>query len=114
MAILATQANGTSEIYETIFEGRLGYINELSKMGASCVMRDAHQASITGPTPLFGTRITSFDLRAGATLIIAAIISRGESRLDQIEMIDRGYENIESKFNALGADIKRVKLKEIE
>jgi UDP-N-acetylglucosamine 1-carboxyvinyltransferase len=114
MAILATQANGTSEIYETIFEGRLGYINELSKMGASCVVRDAHQASITGPTPLFGTRITSFDLRAGATLIIAAIISQGESRLDQIEMIDRGYENIEAKFNLLGADIKRVKLKEIE
>jgi UDP-N-acetylglucosamine 1-carboxyvinyltransferase len=114
MSILATQANGTSEIYETIFEGRLGYINELSKMGASCVVRDAHQASITGPTPLFGARITSFDLRAGATLIIAAIISQGESRLDQIEMIDRGYENIEAKLKALGADIKRVKLKEIE
>lgn len=112
ISILATQAEGTSEIYETIFEGRLGYIAELSKMGASCVMRDAHQASITGPTPLFGTRITSFDLRAGATLIIAAIIAQGESRLDQIEIIDRGYENIEAKFNALGADIKRVKLKE--
>ncbi len=112
MSILATQSTGTSEIYETIFEGRLGYISELSKMGASCVMRDAHQASITGPTPLFGTRITSFDLRAGATLIIAAIIAQGESRLDQIEIIDRGYENIEQKFRALGAKIKRVKLKE--
>lgn len=113
IAVLATQADGTSEIYETIFEGRLGYIAELSKMGASAVMRDAHQASITGPTPLFGTRITSFDLRAGATLIIAAIIAQGESRLDQIEMIDRGYENIEEKFQNLGADIKRVRLKEI-
>jgi UDP-N-acetylglucosamine 1-carboxyvinyltransferase len=114
IAVLATQATGTSEIYETIFEGRLSYINELSKMGASCVVRDAHQASITGPTPLFGTRITSFDLRAGATLIIAALIAQGESRLDQIEVIDRGYENIEEKFRKLGADIKRVKLKEIE
>lgn len=113
MAILATQADGTTEIYETIFEGRLGYVSELSKMGASCVTRDAHQASITGPTPLTGTRITSFDLRAGATLIIAAIISQGESRLDQIEVIDRGYEKIEEKFRALGADIKRVKLKEV-
>lgn len=113
MAILATQCDGTSEIYETIFEGRLGYINELSKMGAGCIIRDAHQASITGPTPLFGTRITSFDLRAGATLIIAAIIAQGESRLDQIEVIDRGYENIEAKFQALGAKIKRVKLKEV-
>lgn len=114
MAILATQAGGSSEIYETIFEGRLGYINELSKMGASCTVRDAHQATITGPTPLFGARITSFDLRAGATLIIAALISQGESRLDQIEIIDRGYENIEKKFQSLGADIKRVKLQEIE
>jgi UDP-N-acetylglucosamine 1-carboxyvinyltransferase len=112
MAVLATQANGTSEIYETIFEGRLGYINELSKMGASCITRDAHQATITGPTPLFGTRITSFDLRAGATLIIAALIAQGESRLDQIEIIDRGYEDIEEKFRGIGADIRRVKLKE--
>lgn len=114
MAVLATQAKGTTEIYETIFEGRLGYISELSKMGGSCITRDVHQASITGPTPLTGTRITSFDLRAGATLIIAAIIARGTSRLDQIEIIDRGYENIEEKFRALGADIKRVRLKEIE
>lgn len=113
MAVLATQASGTSEIYETIFEGRLGYIAELSKMGASCIVRDAHQASITGPTPLFGTRITSFDLRAGATLIVAAIIAQGESRLDQIEIIDRGYENIEEKFRDLGANIKRVSLKEV-
>jgi UDP-N-acetylglucosamine 1-carboxyvinyltransferase len=110
MAVLGTQADGTSEIYETIFEGRLGYVNELSKMGASCVIRDAHQASITGPTPLVGTRITSFDLRAGATLIIAAIIAKGESRLDQIEIVDRVYENLEQKLTALGANIKRVKL----
>ncbi|MDD3480843.1 MAG: UDP-N-acetylglucosamine 1-carboxyvinyltransferase [Patescibacteria group bacterium] len=114
MAVLATQANGTSEIYETIFEGRLGYINELSKMGANCIARDAHQATITGPTPLYGTRITSFDLRAGATLVIAGVIATGESRLDQIEIIDRGYEKIEEKLKALGANIKRVKLKEIE
>jgi UDP-N-acetylglucosamine 1-carboxyvinyltransferase len=114
MAVLATQANGSTEIYETIFEGRLGYINELSKMGASCVVRDAHQATITGPTPLYGARITSFDLRAGATLIIAALLAQGESRLDQIEIIDRGYEKIEEKFKKLGANIKRVTLKEIE
>jgi len=114
MSILATQSDGSSEIYETIFEGRLGYISELSKMGASCVTRDAHQASITGPTPLFGARITSFDLRAGATLIIAALIAQGESRLDQIEIIDRGYENIEHKFKLLGANIRRVALREIE
>jgi UDP-N-acetylglucosamine 1-carboxyvinyltransferase len=114
MSVLATQGDGSSEIYETIFEGRLGYISELSKMGASCVTRDAHQATITGPTPLFGARITSFDLRAGATLIIAALIAQGESRLDQIEIIDRGYEDIEKKFKLLGANIRRVTLREIE
>lgn len=114
MAVLATQANGTTEVYETIFEGRLGYVNELSKMGASCIIRDAHHASITGPSPLYGTRITSFDLRAGATLIIAGLIAQGESRLDQIEVIDRGYEKIEEKLKQLGANIRRVKLQEIE
>jgi UDP-N-acetylglucosamine 1-carboxyvinyltransferase len=114
MAVLATQAEGTSAFHETIFEGRLGYLNELTKMGSDCKILDTHQATITGPTPLSGTRITSFDLRAGATLIIAAIIAKGESRLDQIEIIDRGYEEIEKKLNSIGAKIKRVRLKEIE
>lgn len=114
MAVLAAQAEGTSNFHETIFEGRLGYINELSKMGANCKVLDTHQAVITGPTPLTGTRITSFDLRAGATLIIAALIAKGESRLDQIEIIDRGYEEIEKKLNSIGAKIKRIRLKEIE
>lgn len=113
MAVLATQAEGTSEIYETIFEGRLGYIAELSKMGANATARDAHQVTITGSTPLTGTRITSFDLRAGATLIIAAIIAQGQSRIDQVEIIDRGYEDIEKRFKVLGAKIKRVRLKEV-
>lgn len=114
MGVLATQCRGTSNIHETIFEGRLGYIGELAKMGAQAKVQDLHHASITGPTTLTGTRITSFDLRAGATLIIAALIAEGESRLDQIEIIDRGYEKIEEKLTKLGAKIKRVRLKEIE
>jgi len=114
MAVLATQCVGESVIHETIFEGRLGYIPELSKMGARAQTTDVHHAIIKGPSKLIGTRITSFDLRAGATLIIAALIAKGESRIDQVEIIDRGYENIESKLNSLGANIKRVKLKEIE
>ncbi len=114
MAVLATQCQGASNIHETIFEGRLGYIGELAKMGAEARVQDLHHASITGPTALTGTRITSFDLRAGATLIIAALIAEGESRLDQIEIIDRGYERIEEKLGKLGAKIKRVQLKEIE
>jgi UDP-N-acetylglucosamine 1-carboxyvinyltransferase len=106
--VLLTQAEGTSEIYETLFEGRLNYINELNKMGANGVIRNSHQATITGPTPLFGTTITSLDLRAGATLIIAAIVAEGTSKIENIKLIDRGYEKIEEKFSALGAKIKRV------
>lgn len=106
--ILMTQAEGTSEIYETIFEGRLSYINELNKMGADGVIKNAHEATITGPTPLFGTTIESFDLRAGATLLIASFIAQGESIIENAEIIDRGYEKIDERLNALGAKIKRI------
>lgn len=110
MAVLLTQAEGTSEIHETMYEGRLNYIKELCKMGAEAVIRDSHHALITGPTPLFGTKISSFDLRAGATLIIASLIAEGESEIGNIHLIDRGYENIEGKLNILGAKIKRVSI----
>lgn len=109
MAVLLTQAEGTSEIHETMYEGRLNYIKELRKMGAEAIIKDPHHALITGPTPLFGKTITSFDLRAGATLIIASLIAEGESTIKDIHLIDRGYENIEDKLTKLGAVIKRVK-----
>lgn len=108
MGVLMTQANGTSTILETMFEGRLNYVNELNKMGADCVIKNSHEATITGPTPLFGTTIESFDLRAGATLLIASFIAEGESVIEKAEIIDRGYERIDERFNALGANIKRV------
>lgn len=106
--VLMTQAEGSSTIYETLFEGRLNYLNELNKMGADCVIRNAHEATITGPSPLFGTTIESFDLRAGATLLIASFIAQGESVIEKAEIIDRGYEKIDERLNALGAKIKRV------
>ena len=105
-----TQAEGNSSIYETLFEGRLNYLNELNKMGANCVIRNSHEATITGPTPLFGTKINSLDLRAGATLIIASIIAEGKSIIDNANIIDRGYEKIEEKFNKLGAKIERLQV----
>jgi len=108
MAVLLTQAQGTSRIFETMYEGRLNYLKELIKMGANAVIQTPHQALITGPTPLVGKEITSFDLRAGATLIIAALIAKGESTIDQIELVDRGYEKIDEKLRRLGAEIKRV------
>lgn len=106
--VLATQAQGTSLIHDTLYEGRLGYVNELNKMGANAIICDPHRALITGPTQLYGTEITSFDLRAGATLLIAALIAQGESVIDRIEQIDRGYEKIEERLKNIGADITRI------
>lgn len=107
LAILATQAEGTTLIHDTMYEGRFAYINELNKMGANAIICDPHRALITGSTPLYGQKITSFDLRAGATLIIAALLAKGQSVIEKVEQVDRGYERIEERLKALGADIKR-------
>lgn len=109
IAVLLTQADGTSLIHDWMYEGRLRYIGELAKMGASANVLDPHRAIIIGPTKLFGKEITSFDIRAGATLLIAALIADGESILNDVYHIDRGYQNIEDRLTAIGADIKRVK-----
>ncbi|MBI5038097.1 MAG: UDP-N-acetylglucosamine 1-carboxyvinyltransferase [Candidatus Kerfeldbacteria bacterium] len=107
-SVLLTQATGTSTIFETLFEGRLGYIRELCKMGASMTIRDPHTAVIQGPSPLYGKEITSLDLRAGATLVIAAIIAQGKSVIERAELIDRGYERLADRLCALGAHIKKI------
>ena len=107
-AVLATQAEGTTLIHDTMYEGRLAYINELNKMGANAVICDPHRALVTGPTPLYGQNITSFDLRSGATLIIAALLAKGQSVIEKVEQVDRGYEKIEERLRKLGADIRRV------
>lgn len=107
--VLATQAEGTTLIQEPLYEGRLKYIDELKKMGANAVIADPHRALISGPTNLYGTKITSFDLRAGATLIIAALVAEGQSDILEAYQVDRGYENIEERLQAIGADISRIK-----
>jgi len=106
--VLATQCTGTSLIQDPLYEGRLGYVQELIKMGANAIVADPHRVIITGPTPLYGQEIKSFDLRAGATLIIAGLIAEGETIINEAEIVDRGYENIEERLSALGARIKRV------
>lgn len=105
--VLATQAQGTSLIYETLFESRLGYLQELEKMGASVVIPDAHRALITGPTPLYGREILCKDLRAGASLVVAGLVASGETIIQHAEILDRGYEHIEKHLQGLGADIIR-------
>lgn len=107
-AVLGTQTKGTTLVHDTMYEGRLAYINELIKMGANAVICDPHRAIITGPTPLYGQNITGLDLRAGATLIIAALLAQGESQISGIEQIDRGYEKLEGRLQGIGADIKRI------
>lgn len=106
--VLATQAQGTTLIHETLFEGRLGYINELIRMGANAIICDPHRVLVSGPTPLYGTEIHSLDLRAGAAMIIAGLVASGQTIIHEAHVIDRGYEDIEGRLRILGADITRL------
>jgi UDP-N-acetylglucosamine 1-carboxyvinyltransferase len=106
--ILATQAEGQTLMHDTLFEGRFNYIGEIKRMGANAKVLDMHQVMIVGPTKLRGNGIKSFDLRAGASLIIAALLASGKTIIKDIYQVDRGYEKIEERLQKLGADIKRV------
>lgn len=106
--ILLTQAKGVSKIFETLFEGRLNYLFELEKMGAYVEFLNPHQALIIGPKKLKGMPISSWDIRAGAAMVIAALIAEGKTEISNINYIDRGYENLDEKLRRLGASIKRI------
>lgn len=108
LSVLMTQADGVSTIHETIFEDRLDHLRELVRMGADVEVLDERRARITGPTPLHGAEVGIADLRAGATLILAALSATGTSVISGIEHVDRGYEQIEAKLVALGAQINRI------
>jgi UDP-N-acetylglucosamine 1-carboxyvinyltransferase len=108
LSVLLTQAAGVSTVHETIFEDRLDHMRELQKMGADIEILDERRARITGPTPLRGAEVGIADLRAGATLILAALAASGTSVISGIEHVDRGYEQIEAKLVALGARINRI------
>lgn len=128
-AVLMTQALGISTIHETVFENRFGYVNELLKMGAlitqynpkitdpsvvynfnssDSVEGDCHAIKINGPETLHNAVVEISDLRAGATLVIAALIATGSSTIFGIEKLDRGYEHFENRLTKLGADVKRL------
>jgi len=107
--LLMTQAKGISIIHEAIFEGRLFFTDQLNTMGANIIMCDPHRVVVSGPTDLYGKRLTSPDLRAGITMILAGMIAKGKTVIDNIYQIDRGYEKIEERLQKLGVDIKRVK-----
>ncbi len=105
--VLLTQAHGQATVFETIFEGRLAYLEELNRMGARITQCDLHRAIVFGPTKLHGRNLESPDLRAGIAFIIAALTARGESRIGNIYQIDRGYEKLDERLRGVGADIKR-------
>ena len=105
--VLATQAIGETLIHDTLFEGRFNYIGELQKMGANAHILNPHQALIIGKTPLLGTTIYSYDLRSGAALIIAALIAKGTTVVQDAYQVDRGYEKIEERLRGIGAVIER-------
>jgi len=109
LGVLATQAKGPTLIHDPLYEGRLKYLEELNKMGANIIFCDPHRAIINGPTQLYGTEIPSLDIRSGAALIIAGLVAKGQTIINNIYQVDRGYEKIEERLQKLGADIKRIK-----
>jgi len=109
--VVATQAKGSVLIHQKMFESRLFFTDKLIDMGAQIILCDPHRASVIGlnrKSPLRATKMTSPDIRAGVSLLIAALSAEGTSIIDNINQIDRGYQNIDERLNKLGANIKRV------
>lgn len=106
-AVLLTQAQGDSKVFETLFDGRLNYLFELEKMGAKFDILNPHQAIISGKTKLKGVPISSWDIRAGAAMVLAALVAEGTTEISNIGFIDRGYDNLDTKLQKLGAVIER-------
>ena len=107
MGVLLTQAKGVSRIFEVLFEGRMAYLYELEKMGAHIEILNSHQALVIGPTTLRGRQVPSNDIRAGVAMVIAGLCAEGETVVTDVRYIERGYDRLEKKLTALGADIVR-------
>jgi UDP-N-acetylglucosamine 1-carboxyvinyltransferase len=105
---VATQAWGTILIFEKMFENRLFFVDKLVSMGARIIVCDPHRVVVSGPTRLFGQRLTSPDIRAGMAMLIAALCANGQSVIGNVAEIDRGYERIDERLRAVGANIERV------
>ncbi len=105
---VATQCTGTVLIHEKLFESRLYFTDKLMGMGAQIVLCDPHRAVVIGPSKLYGSRMTSPDIRAGMALVIAALAAEGKSVIQNVVQVDRGYENIDARLRTLGARIERV------
>ena len=106
-SVINALANGVSNIYETVFENRFMHVQELNRMGCN-IQTNGNQAIIEGVDSLYGAEVMATDLRASASLILAGLCAKGETKVDRIYHIDRGYERIEEKLNYLGANIIRL------
>lgn len=108
MTVFLTQVTGESNVFETIFDGRLNYADDLVKMGAKLNVWSKHTMTIKGPTTLKGHELDGPDIRAGLAYILAAIVAKGRSVINNVHYIDRGYERIEERLKAVGVDIERI------
>lgn len=104
---LLTQAEGKSMIHDPLYENRLNYVQELRKMGGDIEIVGPHRAIVFGKTPLSGIEISSWDIRAGASLVVAGLGAQGETIINDVYQIDRGYEDFDGKLRSLGAEIER-------
>lgn len=104
--VLATQTKGTVLCHDWMYEWRMFFVDDLISMGANILIADPHRVIVSGPTPLMSDRLFCKDIRAGISVILAALTANGRSEIDNIEVVRRGYENIEQRFKDLGAEIK--------
>lgn len=107
-SVLLTQAEGKSLIHDPLYENRFQHLHELRKMGADIEITDPHRALIFGKRKLVGNKLNSTDIRSGAALVLAALAAKGQSVIEGVEQIDRGYESFDEKLGKLGANIKRL------
>lgn len=107
LIVVASQAEGSVLFFEKMFESRMYFVDQLIGMGARIIQCDPHRVVVSGPSRLHGTHISSPDIRAGMSLIVAALCAGGESVVDQAQVIDRGYFAVDKRLRALGADIER-------
>ena len=105
--VAATQCTGIVLIHEKMFESRLFFTDRLISMGAQIVLCDPHRALVMGPSPLTGSIVSSPDIRAGMAMLIAALCAQGESIIQNVQQIDRGFTRIDERLRVLGADITR-------
>ena len=108
MSVIATQVEGTVLIFEKMFESRMFFVDKLISMGARITLCDPHRAVVSGPSTLHRDNLVSPDVRAGMAMVIAAMVARGESVISNVYQIERGYENLVERLQALGAHIRKV------